>query len=173
MPKSKKRSWIRPALLGFGMAVTGLVTALIKKPARHSEQKELVHRDVMYEGRDVNASVIGWVAIGVVLSGLIIHGVVKLSYAYFSRTQFAGTQPVTMVKEAPKPARLPQLQVSPAQDLEQLQRADQQVLKTYGWVDRDKGVVRIPIGEAMKRVLEKGLPPAQKASASPGSQAAK
>jgi hypothetical protein len=30
-------------------------------------------------------------------------------------------------------------------------------LNTYYWVDRDKGVVHIPIAEAMKRLVAKGI----------------
>jgi topoisomerase IA-like protein len=33
------------------------------------------------------------------------------------------------------------------------------VLESYGWVDKDKGVVRIPIEEAMRLIAERGLPP--------------
>jgi hypothetical protein len=32
------------------------------------------------------------------------------------------------------------------------------VLTTYGWVDRQSGVVRVPIDVAMQRILEQGLP---------------
>ena len=34
-------------------------------------------------------------------------------------------------------------------------------LNTYGWVDKNAGVVRIPIGEAMKLTIERGLPARQ------------
>jgi hypothetical protein len=30
-------------------------------------------------------------------------------------------------------------------------------LNTYYWIDRDKGIVHIPIAEAMKRVATKGI----------------
>ena len=32
------------------------------------------------------------------------------------------------------------------------------MLDSYGWVDKNAGVVRIPIDEAMKLTLERGLP---------------
>ena len=31
------------------------------------------------------------------------------------------------------------------------------MLDSYGWVDKDAGVVRIPIEEAMKLTVERGL----------------
>ena len=48
--------------------------------------------------------------------------------------------------------------MDPQQDLEQLRRKQQELLNSYGWVDRDAGVVRIPIERAMDLVGEKGLP---------------
>ena len=36
--------------------------------------------------------------------------------------------------------------------------AEQEMLGTYGWVDEKAGVARIPIGEAKKLILQRGLP---------------
>lgn len=164
MPKSEKRSWAKVALLGLGMTGLGLWRLLIRRPVNANVRKELVNHDVMYEARDVDASIFAWVAVGVFVAAFAIYGIVKLSYGYFSRAEFRAAQPVTLIKEAPKPPTMPQLQVSPARELDQLRRSEEQVLNSYGWVDRQNGVVRIPIEEAMKKVLEKGLPPAEKTS---------
>jgi hypothetical protein len=32
------------------------------------------------------------------------------------------------------------------------------VLSSYGWVDKEKGIVRIPIEAAMRRVVRDGIP---------------
>jgi hypothetical protein len=32
------------------------------------------------------------------------------------------------------------------------------MLKSYGWIDRDKGVVHIPIDRAIEILAERGLP---------------
>ncbi len=126
-----------------------------------NEQQPEMHRDVMYEARDINARVILFVVIGIVLAGFVIREAVKWSYSYFSRAEFRGAQPVTLVKQTrPKTP-------SPAVDLEQLRQSDKQILNNYGWVDRQNGIVRIPIDEAMKLALERGLPPAAKSSPTP------
>jgi hypothetical protein len=52
----------------------------------------------------------------------------------------------------------PRLQTNPRQDLLDLRAAEETTLTTYGWVDKNAGIARIPIDEAMKRVVEKGLP---------------
>ena len=166
MPKTEKRGWITATLLGFGLTVVGLIESLGKRPRREPDQ-ELIHRDVMFEARDVDASVIGWVAIAVIVAAFLIHFIVTGSYAYFGRTEFRGRQPVTLVQQAARPLTVPALQVNPASDLERLQESQRTILNSYGWVDQGKGIVHIPIDEAMKRVLANGLPPAEKASPTP------
>lgn len=125
------------------------------------------HADVMYEARDLDASVIGWVAVGVIVSAFVIYGIVKLSYGYFARAEFRAETPVTLVRQSPPQPPGPLLQVNPAVDLERLQEAERQTLSSYGWVDQKKGIVRIPIEEAMKLVVQRGLPAAEKASPTP------
>lgn len=55
---------------------------------------------------------------------------------------------------APLQARL---QVRP-QDHQRLQTQWEQRLQSYGWIDRDAGIVHIPIGRAIDLVVERGLP---------------
>lgn len=42
--------------------------------------------------------------------------------------------------------------------LKQLHATENAVLTTYGWVDRQKGIVRIPIDRAIELLLQRGLP---------------
>ena len=53
---------------------------------------------------------------------------------------------------------LPQVQKTPVLDLEKYRAGETQALNSYGWVDQQKGVVRIPIDKAMDMVVQKGLP---------------
>lgn len=168
MPKNKDRSWITVALVGAGMTIAGLLSFLNGSNRPQRRQQDPINRDVMFEARDVDASIIGWIVVGVIVSAFLIHGGVAVLYAYLSRTEFPqGSQPVTFVKEAPKQSTLPALQEDPHKDLERLRESERQTLNSYGWVDREKGIVRVPIEEAMKRVMEKGLPPAEVASSPP------
>lgn len=52
----------------------------------------------------------------------------------------------------------PRLQVNPAVDLKEMRAAENEILSSYGWVDRESGIVRIPIDRAKKLLVEKGLP---------------
>ena len=49
--------------------------------------------------------------------------------------------------------------ISPEQELKKMQREDNQALSTYGWVDRQQGIARIPIDEAVKLLVQQGLGP--------------
>jgi hypothetical protein len=51
----------------------------------------------------------------------------------------------------------PRLQVDPEEDLARLRAAAEARLESYGWVDRQKGVVHIPIEQAMRQVAAKGI----------------
>jgi hypothetical protein len=43
-------------------------------------------------------------------------------------------------------------------DVREVRAREVEQLSTYGWIDRPIGVVHIPIEQAMKRTVEKGLP---------------
>lgn len=49
----------------------------------------------------------------------------------------------------------PRLQVSPAQDMRELRAKEDTLLNTYGWVDQQAGVVRIPIERALQLLAER------------------
>lgn len=49
----------------------------------------------------------------------------------------------------------PRLQVRPLDDLLALRAEEQQYLSTYGWVDREQGIARIPIERAMELLAER------------------
>lgn len=52
----------------------------------------------------------------------------------------------------------PQLQTNPGADLKKFRAAEEKRLDTYYWVDRQKGLVHIPIEEAMKKLAVSGIP---------------
>jgi hypothetical protein len=52
----------------------------------------------------------------------------------------------------------PRLQVAPREDLRMFRAQEDARLHSYEWVIREAGVVRIPIDEAIRLTLERGLP---------------
>jgi hypothetical protein len=51
----------------------------------------------------------------------------------------------------------PALQVDPRRDLALLHAREDQALNTYYWADRQNGLVHIPIGQATKQIVARGL----------------
>jgi hypothetical protein len=115
---------------------------------------------VHHEESDVNIGAVFKIGTGLVVLAAAIHVVVWLVFMYFDRreaTNLRAQYPLAAGQELRLPPA-PRLQVTPRQDLRDLRAREDQVLNSYQWVDRSAGVVRIPIAEAMKKTVERGLP---------------
>jgi hypothetical protein len=73
--------------------------------------------------------------------------------------------PLAVERQAPPS---PNLQISPTADLEQLHAEEETRLRTYGWVDQEQQIVRIPVEKAMDIVAERGVPAALPAATGRG-----
>jgi hypothetical protein len=112
-----------------------------------------------YEVTDIDSGGMGLVAVMLVL-GLILCSIVSAFYYYAlsinTQRREGAILPPIPTTERKFPA--PRLQVHPAEDLVDYQAREKEQLASYGWVDREKGVVRIPIDRAMDLLVERGLP---------------
>jgi hypothetical protein len=116
--------------------------------------------EVQHESSDVNIRAIFGFAIGLIVTAIIIHLLVWMLFQYFTAREgrvVAPEFPLAVTQDALVPPE-PRLQTNPRQDLSDLRAAEDRALSSYGWVDRNAGVVRIPIDRAMKLTLERGLP---------------
>jgi len=52
----------------------------------------------------------------------------------------------------------PELQINPAAELAAHRATETNELAGYGWVDRTRGIVRIPIDQAMQDIATAGIP---------------
>jgi hypothetical protein len=52
----------------------------------------------------------------------------------------------------------PRLQTNPEAELQEFRAEEEKRLNTYGWIDKRKGIVHIPIEEAMKKLARTGAP---------------
>lgn len=98
--------------------------------------------------------------IGLTVVTVISYGIVLVVYAGLARFNAdSGDRryPLAAGQENRLPPE-PRLQTNPKQDLKDLRAAEADVLEHYSWVDRNGGVVRIPIENAMKLALERGFP---------------
>ncbi|WP_308364936.1 MULTISPECIES: hypothetical protein [unclassified Microbulbifer] len=69
--------------------------------------------------------------------------------------------PAPVFEPLPVPPGQVRLQRNPLADLAGYQEREQQRLHSVGWVDREAGVVHMPIERAMDLLLERGLPDAE------------
>jgi len=110
-----------------------------------------------YETRDTNPQSLLRIG-GVLMITVLLACLISLwIYRYFKRVQSLGP-PATPFAEGRAVPPLPQLQVQPAEDLEKFREQGGAELDHYGWVDRTRGIVHIPIDRAMDLLLERGLP---------------
>jgi hypothetical protein len=110
-----------------------------------------------YETRDT--SIRGLVIFGITLfvSLVVVLVVAAKLFQYFATVQSLGP-PASPFANARVLPPAPRLQVGPHLDLQHYQQSQQELLNSYGWVDRNAGTVRIPIDRAMDLLLQQGLP---------------
>jgi hypothetical protein len=125
-----------------------------------------VHHDnpaVHHEESDVNVGPVFGFAGALMIAVTVISFIVWVLFQFFAAREGQKTTPeypLAVQQENRLPPE-PRLQTNPRQDLSDLRAQEDQILRSYGWVDRNAGVVRIPIELAMKLMLERGLPARQ------------
>lgn len=128
-----------------------------------------------YETRDVKIRPLAVFLAGLTIVGIFVYLVIFVLLRLFSAEaarQDAQVAPSTVSRPAAAPGeeRLPpepRIQANPAADMKVLRDQEDAVLGTYGWVDRQAGIARIPIDVAMRQVVEEGLPVRQPQDAPP------
>jgi hypothetical protein len=109
-----------------------------------------------HEHRDANVRTV--VVFGVGLSALLVVVLFVMGWLFSflaRREQPVAPSPMATTRELP-PA--PRLQSNPPTDLEHMRAAEDAILSSYAWVDRQAGIVRIPIDQAMDLLAQRGLP---------------
>ena len=125
-----------------------------------SEPRNPDNPEIVHEESDVNVRAILGFGFALIVAAVIIHVFLwRLQGLYQRQTERAQMQVYPLAagqQEAMPPA--PRLQQNPQQEMRELRAQQQALLNGYGWVNRDAGVARIPIEEAMRIVVERGLP---------------
>lgn len=147
----------------------------------HYDDGDITNVETRHETSDVNVRALIWFGVIVVIFAVITHFLVYFIYRSFvveERHQSKKSGVLTEVArpaDAAVPKNQPLLQPfprkdgatgnvqvpyrdTPVTDLAALRDAEQKVLTSYGWVDQQKGIVRMPIDVAMQLTLQRGLP---------------
>lgn len=123
--------------------------------------------DVHHEESDVDIAGILKFGGGLVVLAVAIHVLIWGLLLWLDRSQSITTLDFPMAAGETRTPPGPQLQVAPRDDMRALRAEDEATLSSYGWVDRDLGVVRLPIDVAMRLTLERGLPARDPGAAAP------
>lgn len=97
----------------------------------------------------------------VLIMGAILAAVSLLLILLFKHYERADTPPsfvaapFARVQPVPPP---PRIQAEPGVDMQTYYQSQQNLLNTYGWIDKQNGIVRLPIDRAMQLLLQRGLP---------------
>jgi hypothetical protein len=121
-----------------------------------------------HEERDINVWAIGKVGIGLVLttiaSILIVLGVFR-----FLQVQYNAQPPVQSfdIRDARQLPPEPRLLSNEPENLQEMRTAEDAILNGYSWTDQQHTQVKIPIAQAIDKLLQKGLPSRQSAAPAP------
>ena len=124
------------------------------------EHEPSVNPGVSHERRDVNVFQISAFGIGLLLSCIVVVFAMWAMFDFlFSREDAKNaTNPAAlMMNERQKLPPEPRLQAEPRVELKDLKADEAAILTSYGWIDPNKGTVRIPIDQAIDIVAQKGL----------------
>jgi len=119
-----------------------------------SEPLSIGHETDEGNVRAIALTAIGF-AIAVVLILLFVYGI----FRYLNRMASVSV-PVNPMAETDREQipRSPRIEAYPARELEDLHGREHRILSTYGWTDKNAGIVRIPIDRAIELQLQRGFP---------------
>jgi hypothetical protein len=162
------------------------------------EDDDLFNPETHHEGSDVPVRPLWWALALFVIFAAITHIVLYFMYQWMVKAEQKRMDPPQTAVARPANAGVPQnqpllqpfptvpatettatvaypYQNTPVTDLQAMRANEERVLKNYGWVDKQRGIVRIPIEEAKELMAAKiavesqrsaGVPPAEQAPSS-------
>jgi hypothetical protein len=115
---------------------------------------------VSHEDTDANAVSVGKWGIGLGLG--VVASVFVVWFVFDRLAGWAASESPTPLPVAGMQSRSlppePRLQAQPRLDMGRLRSAEDQLLTQPEWTDRERVAARIPVGDAMNLMLQKGFP---------------
>ena|ERR1043166_1390555 len=106
-----------------------------------------------YELSDLRAKNIALFAL---ILSVTIALVILVTYwlaQHFHEAQVSG--PAISYPQGREPVPRPRFWVTPTEQLKAMRTEEDKILQSYGWTDKQKGIARIPIEQAMELLAEK------------------
>jgi hypothetical protein len=136
---------------------------------------DIVNPETHHEKSDINVRAFLWAVVAFVVFAAAMHLVLYLQFRFY-RSLFRGktnTPPMTavarpadanvppeprlqpFVTRGPGGAENPPNTDTPVSDMEEMRAAEEQALQNPGWIDRQRGVVRLPIDVAKQLAVQR------------------
>jgi hypothetical protein len=136
---------------------------------------DIVNPETRHEDSDVNVRALLWAVVIFIVFAIVTHLVLYLQFhAYAKHFRRDESQPLTMMGRPSNVPPTPRLQPfpnklvngqdlppntnTPLTDMADMRAAEDEALNNPGWVDKQKGIVRLPIETAKQLVVQRGLP---------------
>jgi hypothetical protein len=124
-----------------------------------------------YERRDANVRVLSYLLAGLLGVTLIAMLLMIPLFRHFAAVEARHQPPPsTLAGARPQLPPEPRLEPMPFDELRRVRARGQELLDSYGWVDRKEGIVRIPIERAIDLTAERGLPADENGKPAPDRQ---
>lgn len=161
------------------------------------DSRDIINPETHHEESDVNVRALLWAVVIFIVFAIGTHFAIFLMFRFYTKLFRDKTNAPLTAIAMPADASVPQTprlqpfpnrdangtvippnRNTPVTDMEDMRAAEEQALRNPGWIDRQKGLVRLPIELAKRLVLERGLPVSAEAESNlvpvlnPGSSAA-
>src|SRR4030095_1390024 len=113
-----------------------------------------------HEHTDANVSMIIQFAVWLAATAIVVHVLMWFTFSFFVdvRENKGPAEFPLAIQQGPQLPAGPRLQEKPANEIYDFRQRETALLDGYTWVDKNAGTVRIPIAEAMRVTVERGLP---------------
>ena len=137
----------------------GRLTSTAAPHAHHYSAEELHNEDVAHEHTDVDIRTILAFGGGLVAVTAICAVLMWGLFRVLDRQAAANDPQVSpLARPAGQPPLGPALLTNEPATLEKLRAQELKTLQGYGWVDQQGGVAHMPLADAKKLILQRGLP---------------
>src|SRR5262245_6168298 len=133
---------------------------------------EIVNRETHHEKSDVNVRALLWFFVIFVIFAAVTHGLLYAQFQWmrhhFQKQQGAPLTSMARPASVPAEPRLQPLEAknragqlnppyasTPVTDMDEMRAAEERALHTPGWVDKEHGVVRLPIDVAKQLAVQR------------------
>ena len=120
-----------------------------------------------HEERDANIRAVLWFAAGLAATVVVVLVLMKWAFNFFPTLQRAGAPSQYAQPVANEPPPEPRLQIDAPEDLKKMREQEDSVLTSYGWVNKQEGIVRIPVERAMDLLVQRSARQRQEAHSRP------